>query len=277
MHARDGITLGLALMLAILMVSPTTAAPIAEGEISAMQAPSDPRQPDHVNNTFHFYGRPNMEPCWGHFNGTDEDSAPNGYGEDDSGGTLDVDLTCRMDPALNRDFMLDKDEMIRIHLYINADGNWQNGNGNCNGDCENLNLTLMRGGREVMAREYDNIQAGQDTEVIWEIPVTDELVPWNKTEDSPALKITMKIKAIEGGWPFGGGTDAYFKLWYANEAHTPQENSTITFPILNDTAAAEASGGDNLLEGGNTPGFGTMIGVGGLALAALLSGRDEDE
>lgn len=277
MHARDGITLGLALMLAILMVTPTTAAPLAEGEIKAMQVTADPRQPDHVNNTFHFYGRPNMEPCWGHFNGTDEDSAPNGYGEDDSGGTLDLELTCRMDPALQKDIMLDQDEMIRIHLKIQADGNWQNGNGNCNGDCENLNITLMRGGREVMTRQYDNIEPGVETEVIWEIPVTEALVPWNKTEDSPAIRITMVIKAVEGSFLFPG-TDAYFKLFYANENHAESDNSTVTFPILNDSAAAEAGGGDdNLLEGGDTPGFGTMIGVGGLALAALLSGRDEDE
>ena len=59
----------LALCLALLMLTSSTVT--AGGDITMMQAAPNAEQPTAENNTFHLFGRPNAEPCWGHFNNTD--------------------------------------------------------------------------------------------------------------------------------------------------------------------------------------------------------------
>ena len=51
----------------------------------------------------------------------------------------------------------------------------------------------------------------------------------------------------------------------------------MTFPILNESAVEELEGGGKD-KGGDTPGFTAMLGIGGLAAAALLRPKsDSDE
>ncbi len=270
----------LAVVLAVLVALPSAGRPVLAA--SAMQGANDGLQPDNVNNTFHIFGRDTGNPCWGHFNNTDDESANNGYGEESkSSGKLDVEWVCRMDPILADDFALEKDQNIRVHVVVEMWGDFENGQGNCQNDCENLNITLMRGGREAITREFVGLSEGENT-IDWDIPVTEDLVPWNRSDDSPGLKFTWVGYARSGLFGAIGGTDAQFRIYYTDDTHTEADstaylNGTMTMPILNDTAAGAILGDDEVVEE-ETPGFGAVAAAGGLMAAAWIRpSRDEDE
>ena len=88
----------------------------------------------------------------------------------------------------------------------------------------------------------------------------------------------MKLKGVEG--VLWGGEDALFGLYYAHPDNPAEYNASVTFPILNQTAVDELtddgsmSGGD---DAGLLPGFTAMVGIGGLAAAALLRGNEDEE
>ena len=62
--------------------------------------------------------------------------------------------------------------------------------------------------------------------------------------------------------------------------NSAERNASVTFPILNQTAVDELtddgsmSGGD---DAGLLPGFTAMVGIGGLAAAALLRENEDEE
>jgi hypothetical protein len=91
----------------------------------------------------------------------------------------------------------------------------------------------------------------------------------------------MKLKGKQGSWPFGSDEDAKFGLFFSHTDNTAEYNASVTFPILNQTAfeeitgGGENGGGDD--DGGILPGFTSMIGIGGLAAAALLRPKPDDE
>ena len=96
------------------------------------------------------------------------------------------------------------------------------------------------------------------------------------------VEFTMKLKAVEGGLFGFGGEDALFGLYFSHPENAPEYNASVTFPILNQTAFEEITGGGDSGSGGDgegsmLPGFTSIIGVGGLAAAALLRPRTEDE
>ncbi len=276
-----------ALTLALLML--TSSAVTAGGDVTVMQSAVNTEQPTAENNTFNIFGRPNAEPCWGHFNNTDADNANNGYGEKKGSGSsvVSIDWHCRMDPVLQDTFALKEGENIEVHLALDIAGD-----ANCQGQCENLNVSLMRGSVEAVTQEF-NAGEGESLMIDWVIPVTPDLVPWNRTDDNPGIKITW---AGQGSSGFLGlsGQPAEFRLYYTHPCHSdttpPQEancnsdtekpanhNSSVTFPILNQTEADDIlnTGG---VEEEETPGFGAVVGLGGLAAAAWMrGGREEDE
>ena len=274
---RRGISVTfVALMLAVMMTSSTTATP----GVGAMQLSpgSEDGQPDAENNTLYLFGNPQLSNCFSKFNNTDDSSA--NYGEESKGGSgiLDVKVTCRMDPVLNDDVMLKEGEMINAKFTINLGGEWVNGQNPCNGDCENLNISFLKGNRAVAIKEFDSLSDGENS-IIWDVPVTEDLVTWNGSQETLGVEFTMKLKPLAG--TFGiGGEDAIFGLYYTHMENTAERNASVTFPILNQTAVDELtddgsmSGGD---DAGLLPGFTAMVGIGGLAAAALLRGNEDEE
>ena len=263
-----------ALMLAVLMASSTTATP----SMGVMQSPgSADGQPDADNNTLYVFGNQQLTNCFSKFNSTDDTSAD--YGEESKGsGNLDVKVTCRMDPTLDKDIMLKEGEMINAKFTLNLGGAWTNGQDNCNGDCENLNISFLKGNRVVAIKEFDSLGDGENN-IMWDVPVTEDLITWNGSQETMGVEFTMKMKATEGSWLFPG-EDAIFGLYLTHPENPPERNASVTFPILNQTAVDEITGeggggGDG--SGGPLPGFSAMIGVGGLAAAALLRSNEDEE
>ena len=264
-----------ALMLAVMMASSTTASP----GMSAMQSPgSEDGQPTAEHNTLYLFGNPQLSNCNSKFNNTNADSAE--YGEDSRGGNaeMDVKVTCRMEPVLDEDVILAVGEMIEMNFMLNLNGQWTNGQETCEGSCENLNVSLMKGGREVAVREYDSLSDGENA-VQWQLPVTEDLAYWNGSQESFTVEFRMVIKSQAGGL-FFGDDEAVFGLFYTHPNNAPEYNASITFPILNQSAVDELTGDDGMSGGddaGLLPGFTAMVGIGGLAAAALLRGNEDEE
>ena len=113
---------------------------------------------------------------------------------------------------------------------------------------------------------------------MWDVPVTEDLITWNGSQETMGVEFTMKLKAVSG--LFGlSGESAVFGLYFTHPENPPERNASVTFPILNQTAVDEITGeggggGDG---GGPLPGFSAMIGVGGLAAAALLRSNEDEE
>jgi len=265
-----------ALMLAVMMTSATTASP----GMSAMQSPgSEDGQPDAENNTLYLFGNPQLTNCFSKFNNTDSESAA--YGEDSQGGTslMDVKVTCRMDPVLDDDIALKEGEMINARFVINLGGAWTNGQDGCNGDCENLNISILKANNAVAIKEFDSLSDGENF-INWDIPVVEELIYWNGSTENMGVEFTMKLKGTSGNIIFGGD-EALFGLYFSH-ADNPQEyNASVTFPVLNQTAFDDITGGGGGGGGGDDggllPGFTSMIGIGGLAAAALLRPNEDEE
>ena len=264
-----------ALMLAVMMTSSTTASP----GMSAMQSPgSEDGQPTAEHNTLYLFGNPQLSNCNSKFNNTNADSAE--YGEDSRGGNaeMDVKVTCRMEPVLDEDVILAVGEMIEMNFMLNLNGQWTNGQETCNGECENLNVSLAKGGREVAVKEFDSLSDGEN-QVVWSLPVTEDLVNWNGSQESFTIEFRMVINSQAGGW-FSNDDEAVFGLYFTHPNNTPAYNASVTFPILNESAVEELTGGgggggDD--DGGLLPGFTSMIGIGGLAAAALLRANEDEE
>lgn len=262
------------LTLLILLAVPATIAD--SGEVTTMQDQTG-EQPSHENNTFYLWGRSTGTPCWGHFNNTDTGTDPNGYAEKvQSSGKMEIEWTCRMDPALKEDFALENEAEISIHLMVEVQGVWENGNG-CNGDCENLNITLMRGGIDAATYEYTALTTGENMIDIT-FPVNETLQVWDDSTDNPALKVRMVLYPSQGAfcWVPGVNCDAMFRLYYAGQ-DDDSYNGTVTFPILNQSAAEDILGGDDEKKESDekTPGFGIFAAASAIGLATFARRKEE--
>ena len=265
-----------ALMLAVMMTSSTTATP----GMGVMQTSpgSEDGQPDAENNTMYLFGNPQLSNCNSKFNNPNSESAE--YGEESRGGNaeMSVKVTCRMEPTLSEDVILAVGEMIDMRFMLNLNGQWTNGQETCEGSCENLNVSLMKGGREVAVREYDSLADGENA-VQWQLPVTEDLAYWNGSQESFTVEFRMVIKSQAGGL-FFGDDEAVFGLFYTHPNNAPEYNASITFPILNQSAVDELTGDDGMGGGddaGLLPGFTATVGIGGLAAAALLRDNEDEE
>ena len=265
-----------ALMLAVLMTSSTTAAPGLDAGI--MQSPgSEDGQPDAENNTLYLFGNPQLTNCFSKFNNTDSESAS--YGEDSqNSGAMDIKVTCRMDPVLDDNIALTEGEMINVRFALDLGGAWTNGQDEeCTGDCENLNISILKANNAVAIKEFDSLGNGENF-INWDIPVTEDLIYWNGSTENMGVEFTMKLKAVEGGLFGIGGEEALFGLYYSHPENAAEYNASVTFPVLNQTAFDDITGGGGGGDSDDTPGFTAIIGVGGLAAAALLRpSKSEDE
>ena len=285
MRTRCDTLLG-AVLLTLLMLGSSVASPAsATGMTGAMEGSAD-GQPDYTNNTAYIFGTTSGNPCWNNFNDTSDNSANTGYGEDEqNSGKLEVEWTCRMDPVLGDTMALEEGQNIRVTLFVDLQGVWENGMGNCQGDCENLNVSLMRGSVVAATEEVTGLVEGQSTVTV-NFPVDENITIWNKTSDSPGIRVRMVMYGDSGLQCIAFDCSAHVRLYYTHpseDREDPDEggNSTMVFPILNQTAADDVIGGGDggkkdAEEEGFLPGFGLLIGTGALAAAAVSGRRKRD-
>ena len=264
--------MAVAVALTVLMTLSTLGAPVAAQEVV-----EDRRQPSVDNPHMHVFGSNDLANCFMHFDGNDTSgSAPEGYGEKvwtSLNSQIEVDYTCRME-SFKADMYNEENGTITIHLEIEIDAvDCQEGE-----ECQNLTLTLFKGGLQVAQEEFLSVSLnGATNSVDWDIPIDQNMTRFNKSEE-PQIQVEFSHPGVSdlfcqaGLYSCGG----YFRMYY----HTPGNGSAeIEFPVINQTMPGGTDDGGGLIDGvtDSVPGFGLLAGVGSLAMAAVAASRTSRE
>lgn len=272
----------LALLLTVMLLTPVSGGPVID-ETGTMQTTApDSRQPTVENSTFWIFGDEALSRCYGHFmfesNTTEEGSSRTGYGQQNTdSGRISIDITCRMEPKLEKEFILKEGSNIVLTLFIEV---WGDTGATCDGNpCKDLTLTLERGGQPLLTNSWGMSGNGQER-IDWNIPVNETNDVWDKSEGNPSLRIEAEVGAQTGLECVLFDCSADFILYYTHpdsEREAPYQddcagcNSNINFPIANITELGSGVGGgdddgsDGGLNSAEVPGFGA-----GLALISML-------
>ncbi|MGB0472001.1 MAG: hypothetical protein ACPGJA_04170, partial [Candidatus Thalassarchaeaceae archaeon] len=164
-------------MLVILLISVT-------GAPASAQA-ADAKQPSVDNPHMHIWGTDNIGQCWTHFDGNETTSAVEGYGEKEfaQNQQVDVNINCAMSESFKSDMYLNPNGTIRIDvgIYLNS-GDCSDGS-----ECQELRLSLLKGSTIVAQSEFATSSNFDDNQIIWEIPVSDNMTRWNKSFEEPQI------------------------------------------------------------------------------------------
>jgi len=245
--------------------------PVQAGEVNAQQQQQeDPRQPNANNTTMYIY-HDGFADAWSHFSDTDEDTTAEGeLREEKDNGIIDINLRFRMKPDLNKQLLMEENGEFRGNFKIDVGGDWTNGdnNGPCNNDCENLNITIFRGGAEVWTNQFTGIQQGEQN-VPFAFSVTEEHMEWDGRDDNPIIEVTMKVKGDRQTdfLGFQSGQPAWFAIKLGTE-------SRLEMPI--DPISWEEGfeiGDDGMMDDEDTPGFTLVIASAAIGMAMFVNQR----
>ena len=265
-----------AALVALLLVSYIGA------PITAQSAFVDPRQPSVDNPDMHIYGNSDLSNCFMHFDGNDTTgSAEEGYGErvwpNQINQQIEMDYTCRISDNFKQDMYLNPNGTIQIRLDFNIDSD------NCNdqNECQNLTLTLYKGGIELAMQEFPaTANNGNDDSVIWNVDVDRNMTRFNRSGEEPQLRVQYSKPGINapGGlcqFFYCGGS---FRMYYSTTNGT--ETGIVKFPVINQTLPGgdtDDDGGLGGAVGDALPGFGLMAGMAALAMATVAGSRVKKE
>ena len=154
---------------------------------------------------------------------------------------------------------------FRGNFKIDVGGDWTNGdnNGPCNNDCENLNITVFRGGAEVWTNQFTGIQQGEQN-VPFAFAVNEDHMEWDGRDDNPIIEVKMKLK---GDRQTGFFTQSGNPAWFAIKLG---EESRFEMPISEDSWTEEFQAGeDGMMDSEDTPGFTLVAASAALGLSLI--------
>ena len=255
---------GIALL--VILLTSVTGAP------ASAQA-ADAKQPSVDNPHMHLWGTDNIGQCWTHFDANETTSAVDGYGDKEfaQNQQVDVNFNCAMSESFKSDMYLNPNGTIRVDIGIRVDS------GDCSdtSECQELRLSLLKGGDVIASNEFAT-NVYEDNQIIWEIPVSENMTRWNKSFEEPQLKFEYSKPNPSGPLCAVPGVDCsgLFRIYYSDN----QDGLTteILFPVIN-ASDPVAVGGDNpppsSTDSGLLPGFGLLGGLGAMAAGAIASRR----
>ena len=262
-------------MIALILVA-MLLVPVQAGDVTAQQEQQeDPRQPN-ANNTTMYLFHDGYADAWSHFNPSDENSNAEGeFREEKDNGVINIDLRFRMKPDLNKQLLMEENGEFRGNFKIDVGGDWTNGdnNGPCNNDCENLTITIFRGGAEVWSNEFTGIQQGEQN-VPFAFAVTEDHNEWDGRDDSPIIEVTMKVKGDRQQTSFftQTGNPAWFAIKLGTESRFEMPIDPISweegFEIVDD---------DMMDDMEDTPGFTLVMAGAALGMALFVNQRREHD
>jgi len=240
----------------------------------------DPRQPTVDNNIMYIYGTSDLSNCFMHFDGNDSTgSAEEGYGEqvwpEQNGQQIEMDYTCRISDNFKQDMYLQPNSTINIIINFNIDAR---GQCNANSVCENLNLTLYKGGIELAKQEFPAVDtSGNDDSINWNIDVDRNMTRFNRSGEEPQLRVEFSKPGAQDTFTncFAFICGGSFRMYY----HTPGNDSAeVNFPVMNQSMPPvdDDDGGLGAVSDA-LPGFGLMAGMAALAMAAVAGSRFKKE
>ena len=254
---------GIALL--VILLTSVTGAP------ASAQA-ADAKQPSVDNPHMHLWGTDNIGQCWTHFDANETTSAVDGYGEKEfaQNQQVDVNFNCARSDSFKSDMYLNPNGTIRMDLGIYV------ASGDCDdtSECQELRISLLKGSTVVASQEFAT-STYDDNQIIWEIPISDNMTRWNKSFEEPQIQFEYS-KPNPSGLGCGILIDCsgIFRVYYSD--NTDGMNTEILFPVINATDPI-AVGGDNpppsSTDSGLLPGFGLLGGLGAMAAGAIASRR----
>ena len=249
--------------------------PVQAGDVTVQQQQEeDPRQPNANNSTMYLF-HDGFADAWSHFDTNDPDSTTEGeYREEKNNGVIDINMRFRMKPDLQMRLLMDENGEFRGNFKIDVEGDFTNGdnNGPCNNDCENLNITVFKGGMEVWTQQFTGIQQGEQN-VPFAFAVTEDSMEWDGRDDNPIIQVTMKVKGNEQNGIIPGTTNgdpAHFAIKLGQE-------SRFEMPISPDSWTEEFQAGDDGMDDmEDTPGFTLVVASAALGMAMFVNQRRND-
>ena len=250
--------------------------PVQAGDVTVQQQQEeDPRQPN-ANNTTMYLFHDGFADAWSHFNMSDSESTTEGeFREDKDNGVIDINMRFRMKPDLQMRLLMDENGEFRGNFKIDVEGDFTNGdnNGPCNNDCENLNITVFKGGMEVWTQQFTGIQQGEQN-VPFAFAVTEDSMEWDGRDDNPIIQVTMKVKGDEQAGIIPQtvtGDPAHFAIKLGQE-------SRFEMPISPDSWTEEFQDGeDGMMDEEDTPGFTLVVASAALGMAMFVNQRRNEK
>ena len=247
--------------------------PVQAGDVSASQSEpeEDTRQPS-MGNTSLFIFHDGLNNEWSHFNSTDEDSAEeNETREEKDNGVIDIKYRFMMKPTLDKRLNMTVGGEIRGNFNVYYEGDNENGGGgNCNNDCEWLNITIFKGAAAIYQHTEQSWVAGNWNNIVFSYTVTEEEAVWDSTNDNPIVEVTMKVKGDVSNLGFTG-TPAAFAMQLGANGH-------VEFPIDDSSWSANFQAGIEEAPAEDTPGFTLVVASAAIAMAVFINAKKpEDE
>ena len=261
----------LAILLAAMLFTPVQ----ADGVTAQQATEEDPKQPS-ANSTVMYMYHDGFADAWSHFADNDTESTEEGeWREEKENGVIDVNLRFRMKPDLDKRLLMAENGEFRGNFKFDVGGDWTNGDndGPCNNDCENLNITVFRGGAEVWTNQFTGLQQGEQN-VPFAFSVTEDHMEWDGRDDSPIIEVTMKLKGdYQSGGFFGvpSGQEAWFAIKLGME-------SRLEMPIDEESWNEEFQAGeDGMMDSEDTPGFTLVTASAALGMALFMNNRKDNQ
>jgi len=261
-------------IVAILLVA-MLLTPVQAGDVSALQSEpeDDPKQPCEGNTTLYVF-HDGMNNAWSHFNNTDEDSTEeNETREDKDNGVIDIKYRFMMEPTLDKRLNMTVGGEIRGNFNIYYEGdNANGGDGNCNNDCDWLNISVFKGAAEIHRHTEQPWVAGNWKNIVFSYSIPEEHAIWDSVNDNPIVEVTMKVKGDyqESNIIFASGDEAAFGMKLG-------AGGSVEFPI------DDSSWDDNFQAGleetppEESPGFTLVVASAAIAMAVFINAKKPEE
>ena len=250
--------------------------PVQAGDVSVSQSEpeEDTRQPS-MGNTSLFIFHDGLNNEWSHFNSSDEDSTEeNETREEKDRGVIDIKYRFMMKPTLEKRLNMTVGGEIRGNFNVYYEGDNENGgDGDCNSDCEWLNITIFKGAAEIYKHTEQSWIAGNWKNIVFSYTVPEEHAVWDSVNDNPIVEVTMKVKGDQtnGAIPFTvQGDPAAFALQLGADGH-------VEFPIDDSSWSEDFQAGIEETPAEDTPGFTLVIASAAIAMAVFINAKKPEE
>jgi hypothetical protein len=250
------------------------------------QPAEDPKQPNANNTTMYIWSN-GMSSYWTHFNNNDTEGGGNdcdGDNEPDNElcdekdtGVMTIKYRFTMDPSLDKRLQMTEGGELRGNFNVYYNGDVENGGGgDCNNDCELLNITVYRGANKVFQHTEQAWPADNWKSVVFSHTLTEEdgNLLWDGTNDNPIIEVTMKVK---GNYQQGSlftppsGAPAAFGIKLAEEGK-------LELPIdASSWEEAFQAGEDGMADSEDTPGFTLVVASAAIGMAMFINASKDEE
>lgn len=178
-----------------------------------------------------------------------------------------------MKPTLDKRLNMTVGGEIRGNFNVYYEGDNENGgDGNCNNDCEWLNITIFKGAAAIHQHTEQSWVPGNWKNIVFSYTITEEEAVWDSTNDNPIIEVTMKVKGDYQQTSFitASGNPAAFGMQLG-------ANGYVELPIDDSSWSANFQAGIEKAPAEDTPGFTLVVASAAIAMAVFINAKKPEE